>query len=86
MQTDYLNGHINTPYKVFINKSGRKVIRLPNNKIKNLSRYLFIYFNDIKITKKKHIHHKDLNKTNDIIDNYKCVDKDEHIIIHKESA
>jgi len=74
---------LNYPYSIFKNNKGRLVIRLPNNKIQMLSRFLYEYFNINEDISSKEIHHKDKNKRNDIINNLLSVTKEEHINIHR---
>lgn len=69
-------------YSIFRNKAGRLVIRLPNNKIQNLARFILQYTYDINLEDDEQVHHCNGNINDDYVFNLMNVNPLEHIKIH----
>jgi len=70
-------------YTLFRSKRDRRlVIRLPDNKLMNFSRFLWNYFGN-RVSDDEHIHHKDINCLNDFIGNLQKLDNYEHMKLHR---
>jgi len=68
---------------IFPNQKGYLIARLSNGKITPLHKYIWRYYNG-SIPKGCQIHHDNLNRLDNRIDNLICVTIQEHLKIHKK--